>query len=991
MTEVEIESRQKVKRLLKELFQFDMQDLDFGIYRIMNFKRNEIEKFIEEDLIRAAEEEFREYAQVGMADLQKEVEKLRAEIVRDFGEGTIDNQGNVRKHEDAPKIKEYLKKLKELGDAKLTRGQIDDVFNHIYEFFSRYYEHGDFLSKRRYGGREKYFVPYNGEEVLLHWATRDQYYVKTGEYFKKYSFKAGKYEVNFTLRENENDPNDVKPGHRYFLLSNENNLKLDEENKELDIFFDYRKLTDPEKRKYRTRNIQKAITSETVNKLLLGIGDKGPGIELRRKSDQNDVTLLEKHIAEYVKKHTADYFIHRNLKSFLESELDFYLKNEVLDVDEIERMDERNIRANKAKIRAIKEISRKIIDFLSQIENFQKSLFEKKKFVLNVEYCMTLDMVPEAFYREIGQNKQQVTEWKKLFKLDEITKETLQSIAGKATLDPNFLKTHKYLVLDTKFFSEEFKDALLERFDNLDAKIGGVLVKSENFQALNLLKTRYENAVSCIYIDPPYNTGTDEFLYKDNYQHSSWLSMMENRLVLAKTLCRDDCVAFISINDIESNSFRIMMKEIFGVDSFIGPIIWKSRQNVDNRTLTGFSNDHEYVLCFGKKVRGAERDTSQYSNPDIDPRGPWASANMVGILPESKRPNCHFDLINPETGINYGKPKMGWRFDRNTMQRLIAEKRILWPKDPKGRPRQKAFLNELSREFVGFSSVIKERIFTYHGSKEFDDLFLSKSLFYPKPTSLIEILIEQTPKENAIILDFFAGSGTTANAVLNLNKRCDSERKFILIDMADYFETFLKPRVEKIMFSSKWKGGLPISNEGVSHMFKYVYLEQYEDTLNNITFRAFDKTIQETLDSFKDYFLRFMLDYETRESPTRLLVDKFNTPFDYKIKTIGGNQEKEETVNLVETFNYLLGLDVERLRAFKDGERTYRVVFGRRNNKSIVVIWRNMKDLDLEEDKKFIEEKVLSGNAYDLVFINGDSYIRDARAIEPEFKKLIEA
>ena len=162
-------------------------------------------------------------------------------------------------------------------------------------------------------------------------------------------------------------------------------------------------------------------------------------------------------------------------------------------------------------------------------------------------------------------------------------------------------------------------------------------------------------------------------------------------------------------------------------------------------------------------------------------------------------------------------------------------------------------------------------------------------------------------------------------------------------------------------------------------------------TLNNITFRAPDKTIQETLDSFKDYFLRFILDYETRESPTRLLVDKFRTPFDYKIKTITGNEEKEEPVDLVETFNYLLGLHVERLRVFKDGERIYRVVYGKRNNKSIVVIWRNTKDLSLEKDKSFIEEKVLLSNTYDLILINGDSYVKNATAIEPEFKRLIGA
>ncbi len=241
-------------------------------------------------------------------------------------------------------------------------------------------------------------------------------------------------------------------------------------------------------------------------------------------------------------------------------------------------------------------------------------------------------------------------------------------------------------------------------------------------------------------------------------------------------------------------------------------------------------------------------------------------------------------------------------------------------------------------------------------------------------------------------MDFFAGSGTTAHAVLNLNAKDGGNRRYIVIEMADYFETVLKPRIQKIMYSSEWKDGLPVSDEGVSHVFKYIYLEQYEDTLNNVIFRSLDKTIQETLYSFEDYLVRYMLDYETKDSPTRLLVETFHDPFDYKIK-ISRNGEKDEflAVDLVETFNYLFGLDVERLRTFQDQGRIYRVVFGRNNKRNTVVIWRNMKDLELEKDKKFIEEKVISGNAYDLIFINGDSYVKNARAIEPEFKKLMGA
>jgi adenine-specific DNA-methyltransferase len=134
-----------------------------------------------------------------------------------------------------------------------------------------------------------------------------------------------------------------------------------------------------------------------------------------------------------------------------------------------------------------------------------------------------------------------------------------------------------------------------------------------------------------------------------------------------------------------------------------------------------------------------------------------------------------------------------------------------------------------------------------------------------------------------------------------------------------------------------------------------------------------------------------MLDYETRDSPTRLTTQKFQTPFTYKIKTINGTEEKEQTVDLVETFNYLLGLKVSKIRTFNDDQGLYHVVYGKRKNGNTVIIWRGTQNLDLEKDKNFIEEKILSGNNYDLIFVNGDSYVKNARPIEPEFKRLMGA
>jgi adenine-specific DNA-methyltransferase len=549
MVQIEEDVREKVKSLLRELFQFDNQDLDFGIYRIMNFKRKEIEKFIEQDLIAEAERQFQEYSQAGQADLKNEVDRLRAEIVRDFGEGTLDSEGNVKKNEDTPKVKLYLERKLLLEEAKLTQSQVSDVFNHIYEFFSRYYDKGDFIPKRRYGGKNKYYIPYNGEEVALYWATKDMYYVKTGEFFKKYSFRAGRYLVTFVLTEAKVEVGNVKGEKKYFLLSPDNPVTIDDSAGLMEIKFNYRGLTAEEVSKFGMQDVQAGLVNYAIEKIA-PLLQNSPVAGLLKPRAEGEKPLLEKHLNSYVERNTRDFFIHKNLKGFLESELDFYLKNEVWSLSELEAAKENTAKLLSAKAKAVHNIAVKIIEFLSQIEDFQKRLYEKKKLVLRTDYCMTLDRVPPEFYEEIGKNEHQVQEWKQLFKLDEITKGSFYSTLNKRTLPVEFLKQYKYLVLDTALFPQDFKERLLQKIDNIDRSTDGLMIKGDNYQALRLLESKYSEKIKCVYIDPPYNIGGDDFIYKDNYQHSSWLTMMKSCLEQSFLLLIQKG-AFASIDDTE--------------------------------------------------------------------------------------------------------------------------------------------------------------------------------------------------------------------------------------------------------------------------------------------------------------------------------------------------------------------------------------------------------------------------------------------------------
>lgn len=346
-----------------------------------------------------------------------------------------------------------------------------------------------------------------------------------------------------------------------------------------------------------------------------------------------------------------------------------------------------------------------------------------------------------------------------------------------------------------------------------------IFIEGDNLEALKLLQKAYFEKVKMIYIDPPYNTGGD-FVYRDNFAaplrgyleqtgqvdsegnnlqtnketngrfHSDWLSMMYPRLKLAWNLLRDDGVIFISIDDHEAHHLRMVMDEIFGEENFITSLIWKRRQNVDSRAKTGISVDHEYVLIYRKgdaRLKGQEKDLSKYTNPDNNPKGAWMSADMTGLATADQRPNLHYVLVNPETKKEYPCPENGWRYSRQTMGRLIEDGRVIWPANDNGRPRVKKFLNELTEEFTGLSSIVNT-VYNTQATRELKDIFDGKEFFdFPKPSELLRLLVEQgtTSQEDDIVLDFFAGSGSTAHGVLLQNQKDLGNRKFILVQLPE--------------------------------------------------------------------------------------------------------------------------------------------------------------------------------------------------------------
>jgi len=867
--------REKFQGLLKKLFQFDCAELDFGIYRIMNQKRAIIERFIEKDLLEAVTAELSSGALAQESSFAQQLKEMAEKVRETFGEDSLDAEGNLLKGQDLALGKEYLA-LRERAAKPKSQPELEaEIFNHLYAFFSRYYDDGDFMSLRRYSKRDKYAIPYNGEEVHLHWANSDQYYIKTAENFTDYSYKHGGWTVQFKLRNAEVEQNNVKGAKRFFLPRLAD-VGLEPATRTLTIPFEYRPLTPQEEITFKSKP-QETILAEAAQKIVATAKPNTDALaallrEKRKDTDGNPVSLLDHHLRVYTRKNTSDFFIHKDLGGFLDRELDFYLKNEVLNVDELEAGGEARVESWFQILRAMKAIGRKIIAFVAQIENFQKRLFEKKKFVTEVHYCVTLDRVPEELYPEIAKNKAQIAEWKRLFHIHEIEKDTTQP-GFSDPLTVGFLKAHSNLVLDTRFFSGQFIDTLLssKSFAQLSTALDGQIIWSENRQALELLKSSLRDSMDIFYIDPPYNTGSDDFNYKDNYQHSTWLAMIEDRARIAKILLRDSGLLLVSINEIEMHNLIALLDRVFGEGKFRAHLVWNTEGNIDNQSR--IKGNHEYVLLYAK------RDAAFVAPEVIDPNIPSDSKLFNETIANSITKN---GPANPPSTVTLPKG-FPVDFDEGTIEPGTTE----WPKlSCRVKVKGGSTLNTVNAT-TGWSSRALLDDFIANGCKPIKDakgnetwfkLYATGAIYiykkrpgnqshvlsvirnvgtvkqmsgtlaemgfafdYPKPIKLIEYLNQFANDEDSIHGDFFAGSGTTAHAVMNINQSKKQRRKYLLVDAGDVFQSVLKPRLQKAIYSKDWKDGKPVSRQGSSHVFKYLRLESYEDVLDNITFLAADE------------------------------------------------------------------------------------------------------------------------------------------------------
>ncbi|GAA8118128.1 hypothetical protein Kazakh3194_14730 [Helicobacter pylori] len=655
------------------------------------------------------------------------------------------------------------------------------MFDKLYSFFKRYFSANGGIyfndtplydSLYTKSGYEKCSLK---KDTALFYKTRDLYYVKSETIYKDFCFELEGILFNFDA----------------------SLLESKKYNEKVDLVFNL-KDTDT---KTNTLNFSVTLSSKGTQTKTNEILKKcfNQGVKL-------DEEVLKKAFGKFKKQGSMDYFIHKNALGFLKEQLDLYLFEYLfkeMTAFDLKRLNE---------INTIKEVALQVIVLVSEFENELCKIWNKPRFVLNSHFIVSLDQLKAKNYdlNKITNHKnypKQVKEW--------------QDLNLKTT--DNFLE-NEFLPLDTLYF-KDLEEEIKSQFN--EDEINGTLIKSENYQALNSLKNRYKEAIDCIYIDPPFNTGSD-FAYIDKFQDSTWLSLMHNRLELAYDFLSPQGSFYLHLDNNANYLGRMLLNDIFGKENFRNEIIWRRKQatsygdkyfGVVSDTIFLYSKTDKNIFHTIKSLN--DENTQKYIKErfvfsDKDGRK-YMKSPLVNSL---NRPNLKYVF----QGIN--SPPNGWLYSQTRMQELFDNNELLIPNDPNARIYRKIFLDK------------------YEG-QEISNLWLDISIVNPmaieqedfqtqKPEKLLERIIQASSDENSIVLDFFAGSGTTCAVAHKL------KRKYIGIEMGEHFESVILPRLKKVIGGFKSGAAKEFNGGGVVKVYE---LESYEEILRKIKYEDNDKPL----------------------------------------------------------------------------------------------------------------------------------------------------
>ncbi len=745
----------------------------------------------------------------------------------------------------------------------------EELFDKLYTFFQRYFsESGSIYFRYTPLHQNIYEKVYTDDrDVMLFWKTHMLYYVKTDRIFNSLSVEVD--------------------GYKFFFDASKMELKKSNEKRE--VIYTFRSLNEEGALVFDVSYSERGRTTKMDDIIK----------ELRRSGQQLTDDILTRAFRVFEKQSEVDYFINKNARAFLQEQFDLWMYQYLFAGQNVwgtERL---------AQLQALKDIAFKIIDFISQFEDELVKIWNKPKFVRNSHYIITLDHViasaagakqsPTLLDSILAHPNMpdQVQEWQDLaflpadFRLEMITQ---RDLAGYLVYPQ-----YQFLSLDTKYFPDLELD-ILSIFEDLDASLDGWLIHSENYQGLNSINLKFHSLANVTYTDPPFNTAATEIIYQNEYKHSSWVSMMNDRIGKSYDLLAPDGISCIAIDDFEFPFLTLVINQVFDEQNRLAVV--PIRSNPHGRAMaSGFSQNHEYAIFHRKSSKSIvgrlprdERLQSRYSEKDEFGNFSWMNFRATGANSRRiDRPKLYYPIYVGKGGkirivnltwsdenqswIPREEPKndevlvfpidsdnqervwnLGWERAAQVAPFDLVAKNVNgdWQIYRKYRPNLEGTLPNTWWDDAKYSA-------TESGTSVLKSLFGERESFsYPKSIYLVsDCLLAANCTKTSLILDYFAGSGTTAHAVMVLNQSDGGKRKYILIEMGSHFYSVIIPRIKKVAYSSKWKAGKPVIAQGVSVFVKYCDLEQYEDTLHKSVYRDTDLFNNPYEDPYHSYiFLR---------------------------------------------------------------------------------------------------------------------------------------
>ncbi len=704
-----------------------------------------------------------------------------------------------------------------------------ELYDKLYSFFKRYFSESGSIYYTYTPLKEQVYekVYTNTEDVTLFWKTHMLYYVKTDQLWK-----------HLTVKIDDEDDNEWAIS---FDVSEMEHKQANEKHNPI----------------FKLKEIDSSNKRVILQVLIATSGRKTKVDQILKELSKGDIIFteetVERAINMFLRQNEVDYFINKDAEGFLKAQFDFWLLKDYL-MDMTTVFDEGRL----GQIKFMRSMAYKLIEFIAKFEEELKKIWNKPKAVLSSNYVITLDRLlsfaggMELLEKilEIEAFKDQVKEWKELALVND--KFTIESLFMVNVYDERDVsKEWKFLSIDTKHFDKNVKEELLKLVDNHDEELDGWVIHSENYQALKTLNSRFMNNVAIIYIDPPYNIGQDDFLYKDRFMHASWLSMMKDRLSLGRNLLSSDGAIFVQIDENEQFRLEALMSEVFGRQNYIASFIWVGRGGKGG-TRTSIHIAHENIESFSKdkselNIRMIESETEgNYS----DEKGDYLRELLrqwggQGDRREDRQ-SMYYAITTPSGEEVYPIRPDGsegrWRYSKDTVEGWIQTGELDFVQDEdKGRIEIYRKIRAGTIRYSAPDNLLVDFGTSAQGTKEIKALFGEKSFDTCKPLALIKHLLGgliAVKDRNPLILDFFAGSGTTAHAIMEMNReQTENKAQFILVELADYVHDIIIPRIKKSAFSQNWKDGSPTNHDGQSLFFKYYALEQYESVLRRTIYK----------------------------------------------------------------------------------------------------------------------------------------------------------